>query len=115
MNETEKWMTLAETNTAYLEGVIQQLHDRLARADKFERVAERFYNTDPHDLAAMQFAYMAYEEARDGRRSTGTNWRGVAETLAARLRLVDCDCRGRCHCGITDALADYEEAVRGGR
>lgn len=36
-----------------------------AELERWKLVAERLYNADPHDPAAMQYAYMAYEEARD--------------------------------------------------
>ena len=36
-----------------------------AGLERWKLVAERLYNADPQDPAAMQFAYMAYEEARD--------------------------------------------------
>lgn len=39
--------------------------EMLEQLAKWKAVADRFYNSDPHDLAALQFAYMAYEEARD--------------------------------------------------
>lgn len=65
--ERDKWMSTAEQNTHRLEQVIATLQAQFARLKKFEDVAERFYNADPQDAAAMQFAYMAYEEARDGR------------------------------------------------
>ena len=91
--ERDKWMSTAEANAHSLEEVIRNLQERLAEAvaerdafrekvarweaydtvveliderDKYKAIAERFYNTDPRDPAAMQFAYMAYEEACDG-------------------------------------------------
>lgn len=65
--ERDKWMSTAEQNAHHLEQVIANLQAKIARLEKFEQVAERFYNIHPSDVAAMQFAYMAYEEARDGK------------------------------------------------